>query len=563
MRTSIEKTGTEATMILLAATLPIAAGLAQTPGEIKLKATLGVEGDEFGNSVAISDDFVLVGAHLGDPFAGSGDFGFACVYDPITGQQLRRLEVSTGMGYLFFGKSVSLSGPIALIGASYDDGVVPHTGAAYLFDAGTGTQLHKLVASDGELGDAFGYSVSFSGDLALIGAWGDDDNGTQAGAAYVFDATTGQPLHRLTPLDGAQDDRFGRCVALAGNLAVIGAPMDSDNGAWSGSVYVFDATTGQQLTKLTANDGAASDGFGSAVSIYGGTVLVGSPGDDDFGDRSGSAYLFDALTGQQLGKIHAGNEEVGARFGSAVALHAGGALISAPEEDTNGPDSGAVYCFNVSTGELLYTLVPLDAEPGDGYACSVAIHGSRGVVGAYLDSYTASPGQGSAYLFDGFEIKSGIAYCFGDPGSGTQCPCGNDNDGSVHGSGCDNGFFSTGARLSGSGTPSVLADNLVLTTTGLEPNNTGLYFQASSRIADGNGLHFGDGLRCAGGALVRLQIRFANASGVSSTTIPISVKGGVSAGDTLRYQCWYRTTTASPCSSEFNLSNGYEVTWIP
>ena len=84
----------------------------------------------------------------------------------------------------------------------------------------------------------------------------------------------------------------------------------------------------------------------------------------------------------------------------------------------------------------------------------------------------------------------------------------------------------------------------------------------------GAGLGFGASLdlRCAGGALIRLEIRTADGSGASSTTIPLGIRGGVSAGDTKRYQCWYRTVVSPPCGlgvNDFNLSNGYEITWLP
>ncbi len=164
-----------------------------------------------------------------------------------------------------------------------------------------------------------------------------------------------------------------------------------------------------------------------------------------------------------------------------------------------------------------------------------------------------------------YDTQSGVPYCFGDPGSGTPCPCVNDNDGSVPGSGCANGVFASGAKLTGSGTASVSADTLVLTTTHLEPNNSGLYFQANNDLSPG--IAWGDGLQCAGGSLKRLQVRFADAAGTSSTTIGISAKAGnVSPGDTKRYQCWYRTTQDPPCGLgvfDFNASNGLEVVWAP
>jgi len=163
---------------------------------------------------------------------------------------------------------------------------------------------------------------------------------------------------------------------------------------------------------------------------------------------------------------------------------------------------------------------------------------------------------------------TGTAYCFGDPGSGTPCPCANDNDGSVPGSGCANGVFASGAKLVASGAASLSNDTLVLSCTGLEPSNSGLYFQANNDLSPG--IVWGDGLQCAGGQLKRLGVRFADATGYSDTSgyaQPISVKAGnIVAGDTKRYQCWYRTTSNPPCGAgvnDFNASNGLAVTWAP
>ena len=159
----------------------------------------------------------------------------------------------------------------------------------------------------------------------------------------------------------------------------------------------------------------------------------------------------------------------------------------------------------------------------------------------------------------------GTGFCFGDSGSRSPCPCGNDNDGSVPGSGCDNGVFASGARLRGFGVASVSADSLTLTGTRLEPFNTGLYFQAEHDLSPG--IAFGDGLRCAGDTVVRLEVRSSDAQGTSSTTVDIAAEAGnVSPGDTKRYQCWYRTTAFPPCGfgvNDFNLTNGYEVLWLP
>ena len=113
-----------------------------------------------------------------------------------------------------------------------------------------------------------------------------------AGAAAYADL--GDQLAKLLPNDGAADDLFGYSVAISGATSIVGAIQDSDNCIESGSAYLFDTTTGQQIAKLLPNDGATADYFGYSVAISGTTAIVGATGDDDNGDLSGSAYLFDA-----------------------------------------------------------------------------------------------------------------------------------------------------------------------------------------------------------------------------------------------------------------------------
>jgi len=108
---------------------------------------------------------------------------------------------------------------------------------------------------------------------------------------------------------------------------------------------------------------------------------------------------------------------------------------------------------------------------------------------------------------------------------------------------------------------SVSNDTLVLKSTDLLPNQPCLFFQGDNAVNSGNGITFGDGLRCAGGGVVRLQVRFPDSNGDAQTTLSVSVKGGCSAGDLRRYQNWFRDPNSSPCGAGFNLTNGYEITW--
>ncbi len=129
--------------------------------------------------------------------------------------------------------------------------------------AATLTEADKLLASDGAAYDRFGFSVSVSGDTAVVGAERDDDNGPDSGSAYVYvrSGSSWSEQAKLTASDGAAGDRFGFSVSVSGETAVVGADGDDDNGSWSGSAYVFvrSGSTWSERAKLTPSDGAAND----------------------------------------------------------------------------------------------------------------------------------------------------------------------------------------------------------------------------------------------------------------------------------------------------------------
>ncbi|MFI4872339.1 MAG: FG-GAP repeat protein, partial [Phycisphaerales bacterium JB061] len=164
---------------------------------------------------------------------------------------------------------------------------------------------HKLLADDGALGDIFGKSVAVDGGVAIVGAYLDDDNGTDSGSAYLFNTTTGQQMHKLVPSDGMASDGAAFAVAVAGDYALVGANLDDDvtAGVDAGSVYVFSVSTGQQLHRLQPNDIEEGDNFGRSVAISGNIAIINSFSDDDNGTDSGSAYLFNAATGDQIAKL--------------------------------------------------------------------------------------------------------------------------------------------------------------------------------------------------------------------------------------------------------------------
>jgi len=156
------------------------------------------------------------------------------------------------------------------------------------------------------------------------------------------------------------------------------------------------------------------------------------------------------------------------------------------------------------------------------------------------------------------DCASGTSFCFGDS-SGAFCPCGNFGG---TGEGCANGT-GAGALMTSTGSNSVSAADFGLAAANLIPSQPGLYFQGNNAVNGGQGNAFGDGLRCAGGGVIRLQVRFANAAGTSATSANLVAQGGVAAGDLKRYQLWYRDPNTSPCGAGFNLSNGIELVFTP
>ncbi len=269
-----------------------------------------------------------------------------------------------------FGKSVSLSGNRALIGADASDPKGRESGAAYVFewDGTTWNQMAKLTASDGAAGDYFGHSVSLSGNRALIGAWADDDKGGDSGSAYVFewDGSTWTQVAKLTASDGAERDWFGISVSLFGSRALVGAPIDDDNGSNSGSAYVYEwnGSAWTQVAKLTASDGVASDEFGRSVSLSGDRALVGAFGNDENGFESGSAYVFDwdGTTWNEVAKLMASDGAEIANFGFSVSLDGNRALVGAYRDDDYGFGSGSAYVFEKSVTVVATTEV---IEPPD------------------------------------------------------------------------------------------------------------------------------------------------------------------------------------------------------
>ena len=328
--------------------------------------------DRFGHSVAISGNTILIAA-LGDN--GSGAV-FVFDYDGITWNQTAKLSETSSS--LLLGSSVAIDGDRAVLGVVGENN---RTGAAYIFErsGSVWSEAARLAAPGGVPDDEFGHSVALSGGLALVGAPGRQ---VDSGAAFVFDHATGWALvERLDPSDPKTNKRFGFAVALDGQVALIGAWGDDTMGSSAGAAYVFeqDISTWTEVDKLIPADGHASQRFGRSVAINDQTIVVGA-----MGDHPGSTYVFrDGQNGWvHQAKLMASDGTAFDNLGSSVAIS--GELVLAGAQRASGPfgDLGAAYVFQLPSFATAYCF-GLSCPCGNddpvlgGCANSVPGHGSN------------------------------------------------------------------------------------------------------------------------------------------------------------------------------------------
>ncbi len=349
-------------------------------------------GHNFGESVAVSGDYAIVGAERDIQYGEDAGAAYIFYYDGTSWNYQAKLTASDHAAFAEFGGSVSISGDYAIVGASVN------AGTAYIFvrSGTTWTEQAKLTASDRGVGDYFGHSVSIDGDYAIVGAYGNVDS-VLYGSAYIFirNGTTWTEQAKLKAADAFSFD-FGYSVSINGDYAIVGA---SDGSA---RVFVRSGTSWSQQEKLGASDGASVGGFGYSVSINGDYAVIGAHLDDDNGTGSGSVYVFhrSGIVWTEQDKLLPADGDAGDEFGGSVSIYGDHVIVSSHLDDDNGIDSGSVYMFErdgSNWAEQAKLLAP-DGDAGDEFGISVSFDGSRALVGANLDddNWTDS---GSAYIF--------------------------------------------------------------------------------------------------------------------------------------------------------------------
>lgn len=402
-------------------------------------------GDTFGSSVAINGDTLVIGARLED---GNNDdtlsSGAVYVFIKVNGQWVEQayLTASNSSNDLRFGQSVAISGDTLIVGAHLEDTSANDSGAVYVFTRSSNiwTEQTILKASNPANGDNFGYSVDINGNSIVVGAYTEDgaDNGTQddAGAAYVFTGSGAiwSEQAYLQASNIGSGDNFGISVAINSDTVVVGASSENgaDNGMQDdvGAAYVFvrSGVNWSQQAFLGASNTQAKDNFGISVDISGDSIVVGAFLEDgiDNGtqDNSGAAYVFTrtGVSWSEQALLKSFNVGTDDSFGNAVSIDGETILVGAIFEDGDGingvdnnatENSGAAYLFtrSMNTWTQQSYIKASNTDIQDEFGHAVALSGNNIIVSA--------PGEDSALINDPNDntlasatFGAGAAYAF-------------------------------------------------------------------------------------------------------------------------------------------------------
>lgn len=371
--------------------------------------------DCFGNSLAMSGTLLVVGAEASD--ADALNSGNAYVFDLASGsptQPVHTLSNPAPQAQGYFGTSVSISGNRVTVGAYRSDTPVANAGACHVFDLGGATPTAPsvtLARPTADEDDYFGNAVAITGNTIVAGAWRDDTGDLDSGISYVYDLASEIPANPVVTLDSPRPgstDHFGSAVSISGDLVVVGSP-DSDSGATrAGRASVHDLAASKPATMLASLENpnpAFNDAFGAAVAVDGQRIVIGAPGDDAGASNAGAVYAYDFSAGPAVPPVLVfANPAPGAGdgFGSSVAISGSLVAVGSPLDDLGAADSGCVHVFDLAAGDPTVPLfvIPNPAPAADDrFGCSVGISGAKLVVGAMKDD-TGATNAGIAYAFD-------------------------------------------------------------------------------------------------------------------------------------------------------------------
>jgi hypothetical protein len=370
---------------------------------------------QFGHSVAIDGDLIVVGAWLDD--SGETNSGRAYVYDlgsPSPADPVITLENPSPAENDCFGVSVAVSGSSVAVAAYHDGTGNPKAGRVYLFDVEgqvPGVPVMSLGKPDPERNDCFGNALALSGSLLVVGAEASDADALNSGNAYVFKLDSGNPtlpLHTLpNPVPQAQG-YFGTCVSISGNIVTVGAYRNDTSIVNAGACYVFDlggATPTAPSVTLSRPTSDEDDYYGNAVCVSGTKVVVGAWRDDTGDLDSGISYVYE-LTAETpanpVATLDSPLQGSADHFGTSVSVSGDLVAVGSPDSGTGATRAGRVSIHDLAASKPSTTLAFLEnPNPAfnDAFGSAVAVDGSWIVVGAPGDDAGAS-NAGSVYAYD-------------------------------------------------------------------------------------------------------------------------------------------------------------------
>jgi len=382
-----------------------------------------------GWSVDINGEVVILGAPRFQ--VTTGDAAYIFRREGLDWVEVFKLTgMDTAVDQEAFGYAVAIEGDTAVVGAPFEDAAGANAGAVYVF--GRTTTLSgeatwelesRLTADDASAGQQFGIDVALAGDRLVVGARGDGANGFGAGAAYVFERSMSpeagddvlpggsvwSQAAKLIAGDADAGDAFGTSVGIDGSFIAVGAPGDDAAGLDGGAAYVFQLAVPvlgsgwTQVTKLLPAPATFGSGFGDAIAIDGGRVLVGAPREIAPGNpQAGAGYVFGMVNNEPSmwpleQKLRASPPRQNDQFGVSVDIEGDVALVGVPNRDQHGAAMLFRFDGQAAMWSLFDTLVAFDGEPGERFGQSVALDGDTAIIGAPYDDDRATR-SGAAYI---------------------------------------------------------------------------------------------------------------------------------------------------------------------
>ena len=341
--------------------------------------------------------------------------------------QLIPNEVITGAGY---GNNIDLSGNRVIIGASCDSTFAYCSGAAYIFEYVTATDSFELMGKLLPLGaDVFDFAaveVAIDGDHAFISAYSDDEFGYQTGAIYAFqfDGTAWNQIQIIKSEQPIPFAHFGERVDIDGDLAVVGAWLEDNNGIFqSGAAYIlqFDGVKWNQIEQITSPNAGVDGFFGTGVAIENNQVLIGASG-------ANRIYHYEIQGQQSVFKGELAREGVlqGDFFGFEIQISQARAVISSHRDDTMGNNAGAAYVYELKEGNWVLKQKLLPSRSGGSFARKKSLNEDCLIIRQKIIG-TSDSGQIYMFQYDGVEfVETAFLQTPGNNqvnqfGSGTAC----------------------------------------------------------------------------------------------------------------------------------------------